>query len=67
MDNEIVHLFAGERFTGEGRTLQLASVTLCGVLVKREGDVSTAIESVSCRACLNEFARIEAGSETSAQ
>ena len=67
MDNEIVHLFAGERFTGEGRTLQLASVTLCGVLVKREGDVSTAIESVSCRACLNEFARIEAGSETSVQ
>ena len=67
MDNEIVHLFAGERFTGEGRTLQLASVTLCGVLVKREGDVSTAIESVSCRACLNEFARIEAGSKTSVQ
>lgn len=67
MNNEIVHLFAGERFTGEGRTLQLASVALCGVLVKREGDVSTAIESVSCHACLNEFARIEAGSETSVQ
>ena len=65
MTNEIVHLFAGERFTGEGRTLQLASITLCGVLVRRESDVSTAIEAVSCRACLNEFGRIETGSETS--
>lgn len=65
MTDEIVHLFAGERFTGEGRTLQLSTIALCGVLVAREGDVSTAIEAVSCRACLNEFSRIEAGSETS--
>lgn len=62
MTDEVVHLFAGERFIGEGRTLQLASIALCGAVVAREGDVSTAIESVSCRSCLNDFARIETGS-----
>lgn len=55
MDTEVVHLFAGEKFRGEGRSLRLWTVTACGQTVDREGDYSTSMEATTCDACLSAF------------
>lgn len=46
-----VHLYCKETFTGEGRTLRVSTVSLCGDILKRESEISTRLDEVTCPLC----------------
>jgi hypothetical protein len=48
-----VHLFAREQVIGEGRTVQVASVTLCGTVAARESEITFSTADVTCPRCLS--------------
>ena len=47
-----VHLFAREQIIGDGRTVQVASVALCGDVAARESEITFSAADVTCPRCL---------------